>query len=125
MRRFYEGLQNGQFVEIVIDPSLTAPATSQNNAMTPGNSFTQAGDRQYYVDTVLYVNSQDIESNCNQIMFYNLGTSLVTVNAVPLAQNVGWSIPGNFGEKDVTKYKAIFSGGGTQSLLVVRKNYTS
>lgn len=118
MRRFYEGLSNGQFVEMLIDPSLLTSASPQNNAILQQ-------DRQFVVDTILRTESGYVDANCNQIMFYNQGTSVVTINGVTLAANVGWSIPGNYGEKDVTKYNAIFSGGGVNSLLVVRKNYTS
>lgn len=111
MQQFFEGLiQAGQ---------MTPQAASQINAMLAGAPV------KYNVNVVIYNNSQYIEANCNQILFYNQGTSNVNVNGVILAQNVGWSIPGNLGEMDVTKYNAVFDNTGSNSLLVIRKNYVS
>lgn len=106
--QFFEGLvQSGQ---------MTQAAASQVSAML-------ATTFKYNINVTIYVKSQYIEANCNQILFYNQGTSNVNVNGVILATNVGWSIPGNIGEMDVTKYSAVFDNTGTNSLLVIRKNY--
>lgn len=88
--------------------------------VTPGS---RKGDRQYYVQPVQITRNQYIEANCNAIMFFNIGTSNASLNGIVLAPGIGFSIPANLGEMDVTKWQVQFDAPTGNNLLVVRKNY--
>lgn len=104
---------------------LIRAAASGNNAVPGGTS-----DRKYYIHPVLVVKNQYIEANCNEIMFYNQGDgaatpagSKVSINGIVLAPGIGLSIPGNYGEIDVTKWQCVFDNTGVNNLIVIRKTY--
>lgn len=72
----------------------------------------------------IYNNSGSVESNCQGILFINLGTDTVTVLGYPMAQGQQVTVPCNIGEIDRTNYNVVFSNTTTdQRLLVIRKNY--
>ena len=63
-----------------------------------------------------------IKSDCNAIIFYNAGTTQVTVNNWPLAVGDRLILGGNEQEIDTTTYTASFTTG-TGLLIVARKYY--
>ena len=67
--------------------------------------------------------SQKIEPECNEILFVNKPTEVITcsVNGFPLAPGEFWGVPGNFGEIDKTKYFVEIPAGGR--LWMIKKNY--
>ena len=67
-------------------------------------------------------NELDVDSFCNDIIFYNDAASTVYVNGFPVAAGGTLSISGNEGEINTTKYKLSFNGG-TGSVYVIRKKY--
>lgn len=79
--------------------------------------------KQYYVQPVQITRNQYIEANCNAVMFFNIGTSNANLNGIVLAPGIGFSIPANLGEMDVTKWQVQFDSPTGNNLLVVRKNY--
>ena len=65
-----------------------------------------------------------ITSDCNEIAFWNRGTSNVIVGDVLILLPLDFvSLPGHKGEIDKTQYVYQFSGSGTNLLIVVRKTY--
>lgn len=72
---------------------------------------------QTYTETEL-----DVDSFCNDIIFYNGAAVTVYVNGFPVAAGGTLSISGNEGEINTTKYKLSFNGG-TGSVYVIRKKY--
>ena len=64
----------------------------------------------------------DVDSFCNDILFYNSATTTVYVNGFPVATGGTLVINGNEGEINTTKYKLSFNGG-TGSVFVIRKKY--
>jgi hypothetical protein len=66
-----------------------------------------------------------IESNCNGIVFRNIGTDVVTILGNPMQPGESFTPPCNVGEIDQTNYLATFAGATTnQKLLVIRKKYS-
>lgn len=125
---FYEGLEGQHFVQalrLVADTlqqnaaSFVAPNNRAQANATPGNSI----DLNYYNDIVQYEDASWVEANCNAISFYNLGVTTAYVNNVPLIQFQGFSIGGNQGEVDRTKYNIKFSGVGQNQLVIIKKVY--
>jgi hypothetical protein len=111
--------QQNVFYEGMISPAMIPGGQS---ASGPASTST---DRKFVVNPVIIQKTQYIYADCNEILFFNNGTSNVSILGIPLGPGIGLSIPGNYGEMDVTKYQAVFSGAGVNSLLVIRKNYTS
>jgi hypothetical protein len=73
----------------------------------------------YTVDT-----SQYIVTDCNTVTFINYGTSIVTIENVPLQQNQSLSISGNAGE--ITNQKFFVNFGTSASgnnCVIIRKRY--
>jgi len=64
----------------------------------------------------------DVDSFCNDILFYNSAATTVYVNGFPVATGGTLVINGNEGEVNTTKYKLSFNGG-TGSVFVIRKKY--
>lgn len=64
----------------------------------------------------------DVDSFCNDILFYNSAATTVYVNGFPVATGGTLVINGNEGEINTTKYKLSFNGG-TGSVFVIRKKY--
>jgi hypothetical protein len=72
----------------------------------------------------LYTIGGSVESNCNGIIFINIGTDTINVLGYPIIANGSFEPPCNVGEIDITNYIASFAGLTTnQQLLVIRKNY--
>jgi hypothetical protein len=67
-------------------------------------------------------NDLDIDSFCNDILFYNTSAATVYINGFPVAAGGTLTISGNEGELNTTKYKISFNGG-TGSVFVIRKKY--
>ena len=67
--------------------------------------------------------SQNYQADCADIVFFNNGTSLVTINGLTL--QAGDSMPDNaFGnEYSNTNYAIYFDNTGTNKLMIKRKVY--
>ncbi len=68
--------------------------------------------------------SQYIVTDCNTVTFINYGTSIVTIENVPLQQNQSLSISGNAGE--ITNQKFFVNFGTSASgnnCVIIRKRY--
>lgn len=63
----------------------------------------------------------DIKSDCNAIIFYNAGSTAVTINNFPLAVGDRLILGGNENEIDKTVYTASFTTGA--GLLIVARKY--
>lgn len=80
--------------------------------------------RKYQTETQVYDETQlDVDSNCNDILFYNSTGATIFVNAFPVASGGVYEISGNEGEINTTKYKLNFTGGNTGLVYVTRKKY--
>lgn len=64
----------------------------------------------------------DVDSFCNDILFFNSTATTIYVNGFPVATGGTLVINGNEGEINTTKYKLSFNGG-TGSVFVIRKKY--
>lgn len=64
----------------------------------------------------------DVDSFCNDILFYNGAAATVYVNGFPVASGGTLIVTGNEGEINTTKYKLSFNNG-TGSVYVIRKKY--
>ena len=79
--------------------------------------------RSYKTELQVYTERElDVDSFCNDIIFYNSAAATVFVNGFPVATNGTLSISGNENEINTTKYKLSFNGG-TGSVYVIRKKY--
>jgi len=67
-------------------------------------------------------NQTDVDSFCNDIIFYNKCTVTIFVNGFPIDPLGTLSISGNEGEINTTKYKISFNGTAG-SVYVIRKKY--
>jgi hypothetical protein len=73
----------------------------------------------------IIITGGSVESNCNGIIFINIGTDTVTVMGYPIISGGSFTPPCNVGEVDHTNYTAQFAGVTTnQKLLVIRKSYS-
>ena len=81
----------------------------------------------YYNDMSLYSEAAQIQSLCQEITFYNKGTSIMVINEVPFSPGTGPAFDGKEGELDCTQYRLKFINTGTQtnSAFVIRKCYTN
>lgn len=82
------------------------------------------------VSQTLDENGGPIESDCNAITFVNYGTNVLVVNnniRVPAPAVAGqlsfYTIEGNRGEIDRTKYTYKFEGAGNSDAIAIRKIY--
>lgn len=74
----------------------------------------------------IVVQSGSVESNCNGMVFINIGTDTVTILGYPLTTGQQFSVPCNIGEVDETNYIIQFAGiTVNQQCLVIRKEYKS
>lgn len=70
-----------------------------------------------------YTSSADpIDSNCNDITFYNAGAATVFVDGFPILAGGVLAIEAKAGETNVTRYRVSFNGVAG-SLFVIRKKY--
>ena len=92
------------------------------------NSVSKSTGRPYqkfYIETKFYYTNQKVSSDCNDITFWNQGTTNVSVNGNLLYPNQSLRIQGNIGELDTTEYYIVFAtliSTGNQ-LAVLRKLY--
>ncbi len=68
-------------------------------------------------------NQVDIDSFCNDILFYNGCAGTVYIDGFPILTGATLMINGNEDEINTTKYKASFGTGNTGQLYVIRKKY--
>jgi len=79
--------------------------------------------RNFRTEMQAYTEAQlDVDSFCNDILFYNGAAATVYVNGFPVAAGGTLIITGNEGEINTTKYKLSFNGE-TGTVYVVRKKY--
>lgn len=79
--------------------------------------------RNYKTDMQAYTETElDVDSFCNDILFYNGAAATVYINGFPVAAGGTLVITGNEGEINTTKYKLSFNGG-TGTVYVMRKKY--
>jgi hypothetical protein len=77
----------------------------------------------FITETQVYTETQlDVDSFCNDIIFYNQASGTIYVNGFPVAVGANYAINGNNDEINVTKYKLSFAGG-TGSVYVTRKKF--
>lgn len=69
--------------------------------------------RKYYYHTLVYTQSNFIESNCGDITFRNTGFNSVVIinNGIQLNGGQFITLPCNEGELDITKYNFTFVPG--------------
>lgn len=68
-----------------------------------------------------YDTSQSIPTNCNSIIFINLGTTTCYIENITLAPAQSFTIDGNACEYMETTISINFSGIGNNNLVVVKK----
>jgi hypothetical protein len=79
--------------------------------------------RNYKTEMQTYTQTElDVDSFCNDILFYNGAAATVYINSFPVAAGGTLIVTGNEGEINTTKYKLSFNGG-TGSVYVIRKKY--
>jgi len=66
---------------------------------------------------------QSIPTDCNSIIFINLGTSNAIIENVSLAPSQSFVIDGNENEYTDATLQVNFTGGGQNNLVVVKKIY--
>lgn len=81
--------------------------------------------QKYYIETKFFYTSQKISSDCNDITFWNQGTTNVEIDGNLLYPNQSLRIQGNVGEIDTTQYNVVFSSlvSTGNKLAVLRKLY--
>jgi hypothetical protein len=68
-----------------------------------------------------YITPQSIPTNCNSIIFINLGTTMAIIESVVLAPSQSFAIDGNQDEFTDSVIQINFSGVGNNNLVVVKK----
>jgi hypothetical protein len=68
-----------------------------------------------------YDTPQSIPTNCNSIIFINLGTSTAIIENVTLAPSQSFAIDGNAQEFTDATLQINFTGGGNNNLVVIKK----
>jgi len=110
-------------IKVKYDQSL-----SQRQQYEQQRSFSKSTGRPYqkfYIETKFYYTSVAVSSDCNDITFWNQGTTNVTIDGNLLYPNQSLRIQGNIGEIDTTIYNVVFAtliSTGNQ-LAVLRKLY--
>lgn len=92
------------------------------------NTFSKSTGRpfqKFYIETKFYYQSQKVSSDCNDITFWNQGTTNVEIDGNLLFPNQSLRIQGNIGELDTTQYNVVFSTFSStgNKLAVLRKLY--
>jgi len=72
---------------------------------------------------IQYDTAQSIPTNCNSIIFINLGTTTAIIENVTLAPTQSFAIDGNACEFTDATIQINFSGVGNNNLVVVKKVY--
>ena len=70
---------------------------------------------------IAYNTSQSIPTDCNSIIFINLGTSNAVIENITLAPSQSFVIDGNENEETNVTLQINFTGGGQNNLVVVKK----
>ena len=70
---------------------------------------------------IAYNTPQSIPTDCNSIIFINLGTSNAIIENILLAPSQSFVIDGNENEETNATLQVNFSGGGQNNLVVVKK----
>jgi hypothetical protein len=82
--------------------------------------------QKYSVTTQIYLESQDVESNCKSISFYNsggTGGADMIILGILFTPGMGFAVSGDDGELDTTRYTLRFTGAGLRSCSVIRQQY--
>lgn len=81
--------------------------------------------QKFYIETKVYYTNQKISSECNDITFWNQGTTNVEIDGNLLYPNQSLRIAGNIGELDTTQYNIVFATliDTGNKLAVLRKLY--
>ena len=81
--------------------------------------------QKFYIETKFYYNSQKVSSDCNDITFWNQGTTNVEIDGNLIYPNQSYRISGNIGELDTTQYNVVFASYNNtgNKLAVIRKLY--
>jgi len=66
---------------------------------------------------------KNIESQCNDITFYNNTDGTILINNLPISSGEQLILTGNEGEFNVSKFQLTNSSATTGTLYVVRKRY--
>lgn len=66
---------------------------------------------------------KNIESQCNDITFYNNTDGTILINNLPIATGEQLILTGNEGEFNTTKFQLVNSTATTGVLYVIRKRY--
>lgn len=79
----------------------------------------------FTTDTQQYASNIVIPSNCNSILFKNIGATNCQVDNYPLPPGEVLGIDGNLGEINVRKYNVTFdpTTGGVGNIVVTKKMY--
>jgi hypothetical protein len=72
---------------------------------------------------IAYNTAQSIPTDCNSIIFINLGTSNAVIENITLAPSQSFVIDGNENEETNVTLQINFTGGGQNNLVVVKKIY--
>lgn len=70
---------------------------------------------------IAYNTAQSIPTDCNSIIFINLGTSNAIIENITLAPSQSFVIDGNENEETNVTLQINFTGGGQNNLVVVKK----
>jgi hypothetical protein len=70
---------------------------------------------------IAYDTAQSIPTDCNSIIFINLGTSNAVIENITLAPSQSFVIDGNENEETNVTLQINFTGGGQNNLVVVKK----
>jgi hypothetical protein len=70
---------------------------------------------------IAYNTAQSIPTDCNSIIFINLGTSNAVIENITLAPSQSFVIDGNENEETNVTLQINFTGGGQNNLVVVKK----
>jgi len=70
---------------------------------------------------IAYNTPQSIPTDCNSIIFINLGTSNAVIENITLAPSQSFVIDGNENEETNATLQINFTGGGQNNLVVVKK----
>jgi hypothetical protein len=70
---------------------------------------------------ISYDTPQSIPTNCNSIIFINLGTTTALIENVTLSPSQSFAIDGNAGEYTDATIQVNFTGAGNNNLVVIKK----
>lgn len=101
---------------------------SQRQQYEQLNTYSKSTGRpyqKYYIETKFFYTNAKISSECNDITFWNQGTTNVEIDGNLLYPNQSLRIQGNVGELDTTQYTISFSTliSTGNKLAVLRKLY--